>query len=79
MPETAGFDSVAFVRDYIETAQRTRASQSAEDLEALRAFLAPDLSIKMASPWTDSPWRVVSTSAEQLLSRLTDPINRVQV
>ena len=70
------FDRVACVLDYIEAAQRARTSQSPEDLDALRRFLAPDLTIKMASPWTDSPWRVVSTTAEQLLHRFTDPINR---
>jgi ketosteroid isomerase-like protein len=75
-PGIAGFDPVTFVREYIELAQRTRMSQSAEDLAALRTFLAPDLTIKMASPWTDSPWRVVSTSSDELLKRLTDPINR---
>ena len=42
----------------------------------MRTFLSDDLVIKMASPWTDSPWRVVSTTADQVLRRLTDPINR---
>ena len=69
-------DSVTFGLDYIEAAQRARNTQSHEDMEALRRFLAPDVVIKMASPWTDAPWRVVTTSADQLLQRFTDPINR---
>ena len=69
-------DPVTVVREYIEMAQRARTSQSDEDLAVLRTFLAPDLTIKLASPWTHSPWRVVSTSSEQLLNRFADPINR---
>jgi len=70
------FDSVRFVLDYIEAAQRARNTQSLEDMEALRRFLAPDVVIKMASPWTDMPWRVMTTSADQLLQRFAAPINR---
>ena len=69
-------DPVTLVRNYIESTQRARATQHLDDLATLRTFLADDLIIKMASPWTDSPWRVVSTSADQLVRRLTDPINQ---
>jgi ketosteroid isomerase-like protein len=69
-------DPVALVRNYIEATQHARATQHPDDLETLRAFLADDLVIKMASAWTGSPWRVVSTTADQLLRRLTDPINQ---
>lgn len=31
--------------------------------------------IKLASAWTDEPWRVVSTSADTLIGRLQAPIN----
>jgi ketosteroid isomerase-like protein len=74
VPET--FDRVSFVLDYIAAAQRARNSQTSADLNDLRRFLAPEVVIKMASAWTDTPWRVVSTSADQLLQRFTDPINR---
>jgi ketosteroid isomerase-like protein len=73
--ETEAFDSVVLVRNYIETAQRARQTQRTEDLQRLRSFLADDLVIKMASPWCDAPWRVVSGSADQLIRRLADPIN----
>jgi ketosteroid isomerase-like protein len=69
-------DPVTLVQGYIEATQHARATQHPDDLETLRTFLSDDLVIKMASPWTDSPWRVVSTTADQLLRRLTDPINR---
>jgi ketosteroid isomerase-like protein len=69
-------DPVALVRAYVEATQRARQTQSPADLDALRAFLADDLTIKMASAWTDTPWRVVSTSTDQLLARLTAPINQ---
>jgi ketosteroid isomerase-like protein len=67
--------NVRLVSDYIEASQRARASQSAADLDALRTFLAPDIVIKMASQWTDEPWRVVITGADALIERLQAPIN----
>lgn len=68
-------DPLKFVLEYIEAAQRARTTQSPDDLDRLRTFLAADVVIKMVSPWTDSPWRVVSTSADQLVERFADPIN----
>ena len=76
MADPTEFDPVALVRSYVQTTQRARQTQSPQDLNALRAFLADDLTITMASAWTDTPWRVVSTSADQLLARLAAPINQ---
>jgi ketosteroid isomerase-like protein len=53
-----------------------RATRDPADLDALREFLAEDVVIRMASPWTDSPWRVVISSADELLARLNAPINQ---
>jgi ketosteroid isomerase-like protein len=69
-------DDVELVRAYIEAARRARNSQSPEHLAAMRRFLADDVSVKMASGWTDTPWRVVFTAADQLVERMKAPINR---
>jgi ketosteroid isomerase-like protein len=39
------------------------------------ASLAPDVVFKMASPWTDEPWRTFFTSADAVIERLKAPIN----
>jgi len=64
------------VLTYIEAAQRARASGDADDFEALREFLAPDVLIKAASPWTDEPWRVIHRGADAVIARLQAPINK---
>lgn len=69
-------DDVSLVRAYIEATQRARDTQTQEDLAAMRAFLADNMTVKMASPWTDAPWRVVITSAGQLVDRMKAPINK---
>ena len=69
-------DDVSLVLAYIEASQRARASQRPEDFEAIRGFLADDIEIKLASPWTDAPWRVSITSADQMVERLKAPINK---
>ena len=51
--------SIRLVRRCIEAVQRARASGDVDDFEALREFLAADLVIKVASPWTDEPWQVL--------------------
>jgi ketosteroid isomerase-like protein len=61
---------------YIEAAQRARASGDADDFAALREFLAPDVLIKAASPWTDEPWRVIHRGADAVIARLQAPINK---
>jgi len=68
-------DDVSLVRAYIEASQRARNSQLSQDSEALRGFLADDVETKVASQWTDVPWRVTQTSADQIVERLKAPIN----
>ena len=70
-----GTDPATLVGDYVAASQRARASGRAEDFEALRAFLHPDVTIRMASPWAAEPWRVVLTSAEEVITRLRAPLN----
>lgn len=69
-------DPVRLVLAYIEAAQRGRATGRTSDWDAVRRFLAPDVVFKMASPWTDEPWRVFFTSADDVIERLKAPINR---
>jgi ketosteroid isomerase-like protein len=64
------------VRNYIEAAQRARASGREEDFQALREFLAADVVTKVASPWTDEPWQVMQQGADALVTRLQAPINK---
>ena len=64
------------VEAYVAASQKARSTQAPGDLEAVRSFLADDVTIRMASAWTDAPWRTVITSAEDLISRLQAPINR---
>jgi ketosteroid isomerase-like protein len=68
--------SIRLVRSYIESVQRARASGDADDFEALRKFLAADVVIKVASPWTDEPWQVLHRDADAAITRLQAPINR---
>jgi ketosteroid isomerase-like protein len=70
-----GDDRVQLVLAYIEAAQHARATGKTADFDAVRRFLAPDVEVKMASPWTDEPWRVFFTSADAMLERLKAPIN----
>jgi ketosteroid isomerase-like protein len=68
--------SIELVRTYIAAVQRARASGDVDDFEALREFLAPDVVIKVASPWTDQPWHVMHRGADALIARLQAPINK---
>ena len=68
--------SIQLVLNYIEASQRARASGRVEDFEALRPFLAPDIVIKIASPWTDEPWQVMHRGADSIITRLQAPINK---
>ena len=68
-------DDVSLVRAYIQASQRARISQLPQDFEALQGFLADDVETKVASQWTDVPWRVTQTSADQIVERLKAPIN----
>jgi hypothetical protein len=69
-------DDVSLVRAYLEASQRARASQLPQDFDAIRGFLADDIELKVASPWTDAPWRGHFTSADQVVERLRAPINK---
>lgn len=68
--------AIDVVLSYIEASQRARASGRVEDFEALRAFLASDYVIKVASPWTDEPWQVMHRGADAVIARLQAPINK---
>ena len=68
--------SIRGVRRYIEAVQRARASGDVEDFEALREFLAADVVIKVASPWTDEPWQVLHRGADAVITRMQAPINK---
>ena len=72
----ADSDPLRLVLDYIETVQRARADGGSGDWDAVRRFLASDVVLKMASPWTDEPWRVVLTGADAVIDRLQAPINK---
>ena len=67
---------IRLVLTYIEAAQRARATGNVDDFEALREFLAPDVVIKAASPWTNEPWRVIHRGADAVIARLKAPINK---
>lgn len=69
-------DYVSLVRAYIEATQRARGTQLPEDFAAMRGFLADALEIKVASPWTDEPWREMYTTADQVIERMKAPINK---
>lgn len=68
--------AIDVVLSYIEASQRARASGRVEDFEALRAFLADDYVIRVASPWTEEPWQVMHRGADAVIARLQAPINK---
>jgi ketosteroid isomerase-like protein len=68
-------DRVERVLAYVEAAQRARASGGHEDFMAVRAFLAPEVEIRLASPWTDEPWRTAHTGADAMVDRLRSGTN----
>ena len=69
-------DDVSLVRAYIEATQRARETQLPEDFADMRRFLADAIEIKVASPWTDAPWREMYTTADQVIERMKAPINK---
>ena len=69
-------EDVSLVRSYIEATQRARETQLPEDFAAMRAFLADDLEIRVASPWTEAPWHNFYTTADQVIERMKAPINK---
>jgi ketosteroid isomerase-like protein len=68
--------SADLVEAYVAAAGTARTTQADSDFEHLRTFLADDVTVRMASPWTDSPWRTVITSADELIARFHAPINQ---
>jgi len=68
-------DHVAVVHDFITASQRARHSQEPSDLETVRRCLAREIEIRLAGPWTDEPWRVAHSGADQVVARLQEPSN----
>ena len=68
-------DHVELVLAYVETAQRARTSGDLDDFEAIRAYLADEVEIRLASPWTNQPWRTAHTGADAVVDRLRSGAN----
>ena len=68
-------DSRETVLAYIAAAQRARESNNDEDWSALRALVADDLEIRVASPWAEDDWRLVRHGGDAVVARLQEPIN----
>ena len=68
-------NSVELVLAYIEAARRARSSGRAEDFEILYEFLADEVQMRLASPWTDEPWRTAHLGADAVVERLRAPVN----
>lgn len=69
-------DPVELVLAYVEAAQRARASGGQDDFEAIRGYLADEVEIRLASPWTNEPWRTAHTRADAVVDRLRSGANR---
>lgn len=72
---TAMGDPVELVLGYIKATRRVRSTQDEGDFEAIRPYLANEVEIRLASPWTDGPWRVARTGADDVIERLRAGIN----
>jgi ketosteroid isomerase-like protein len=68
-------DPVELVLAYVEAAQRARASGGQDDFEAIRGYLADEVEIWLASPWTNEPWRTAHTGADAVVDRLRSGAN----
>ena len=68
-------DPVELVLAYVAAAQRARTSGGQEDFEAIRAYLADEVEIRLAGPWTHEPWRTVHTGADAVVDRLRSGAN----
>jgi ketosteroid isomerase-like protein len=71
---TAMTDPVELVLEYIAATQRARSSQAHADFEAIRCFVAEDVEIRLASPWTDKPWRTAHLGADAMIDRLREGV-----
>ena len=68
-------DHVELVLAYVEAAQRARASDGQDHFEAIRAYLADEVEIRLASPWTNEPGRTAHTGADAVGDRLRSGAN----
>ena len=68
-------DPVELVLAYVEAAQRARTSRDQDDFEAIRAHLADEVEIRLASPWTNEPWQTAHTGADAVVDRLRSGAN----
>ena len=68
-------DSVRLVMAYIEASQHAREIGDPADFELLRSYLADDVILKQASPWTHEAWRVIHEGPDAIISRLRQPSN----
>ena len=68
-------DPVELVLGYVEAAQRARTSGAQDDFEAIRGYLADEVEIRLASPWTAEPWRTSHTGADAVVDRLRSGAN----
>jgi len=75
MTRTEISDPVELVLAYVEAAQRARSSGVRYDFEAVRGYMADELEIRLASPWTDEPWRTAHTGADAVVDRLRSGVN----
>ncbi len=75
---TAG-DAVDLVLGYVAASQRARSTGDPADFAAVRNFLADDVVITTASPWTDEPWRVAHSGADAVVARLQATVNAAAV
>jgi ketosteroid isomerase-like protein len=73
--EPAEEAAVELVLAYIVASQRARSTGDAADFGSVRAFLADDIVIKLAGPWTEAPWRVAHEGPDAVIARLQDPVN----
>src|SRR5215218_6200151 len=68
-------DPVELVLAYVGAAQRARSSGEQFDFEALRPFLADEVELRLASPWTNEPWRTLHIGADAVIDRLRSGAN----
>jgi ketosteroid isomerase-like protein len=67
--------AVELVLAYIAASQRARSTGDAADFESVRAYLADDIVIRLAGPWTETPWRIAHEGADAVIARMQAPVN----
>ncbi len=73
--EPAQDGAVDLVLAYVSASQRARSSGDAADFDTVRDFIADDIVISVAAPWTDRPWRVAHRGADDVMARLSAAVN----